>query len=91
MQEGESGIIIHVHSMDACFVLTRKKNAGNSFTTPNHGCLIFADQDQVDNFVDNYSNSAKQKAVIDSCGHSFATILSDCELFSIQFLELPNL
>ena len=60
LQEGESGIIIH--SMDACFGLTRKKNVGNSFTTPNHGCLVFADQDQVDNFVDNYS--AKQKAEV---------------------------
>ena len=43
--------------MDACFGLTRKKTAGNSYTNPNHRCLKFADQDEVDNFVENYSKS----------------------------------
>ena len=50
LQDGESGVAIH--SFDACFGLTRKKTAGNSYTTPNHGCIKFADQDEVDNFVD---------------------------------------
>ena len=48
-----------IHSFHACFGLTRKKSAGNNYTTPNHCCLKFADQDEVDNFVDNHSKSDK--------------------------------
>ena len=40
-------------------VRLEKKPAGNSYTTFNHRCLKFADQDEVDNFVDNYSKSNK--------------------------------
>ena len=45
--------------MDACFGLMQKKTAGNSFSFPNHRCLVFADQDEVDNFVDSYGESNK--------------------------------
>ena len=55
-----------IHSFDACFGLTRKKTAGNSYTTPNHGCIKFADQDEVDNFVDNYSKSKKIEGEVQS-------------------------
>ena len=45
--------------MDACFGLNRKKSQGkNSFSTPKHGTLMFADQDDVDNYVNCYSEKA---------------------------------
>ncbi|XP_046861804.1 uncharacterized protein LOC124455119 isoform X4 [Xenia sp. Carnegie-2017] len=65
-QTGELGVAIH--SMDACFGLTRKKLARNSFAVPNHGCLKFADQDEVDDFVDQYSKSNNKSCQIFKAG-----------------------
>jgi hypothetical protein len=52
----ENGILIQC--MDACFGLVRKRCQGQIYGQPKHGTLMFADQDDVDNFVDNYSATA---------------------------------
>ena len=43
--------------MDACFGLARKKCKGEGLYHPRHGTLFFADQDDVDNFVENYKGT----------------------------------
>ncbi len=65
--------------------LPGKKTAGNSYTTPNHGCIKFADQDEVDNFVDNYSKSKKiegevqPRSVMYIVVHGYVhTLIVDC-------------
>lgn len=45
--------------MDGCFGLTRRKRQGQSFDVPKYGTLMFADQDDVDNFVNTHSESAE--------------------------------
>ena len=47
-----------IQSMDACFGLSRKKAKGCSLGSSRHGNLLFADQDDVDNFVDNYMHTS---------------------------------
>lgn len=55
----ENGILIE--SMDACFGLSRKKCQGlKSIGVPKHGQLMFADQDDVDNFVNGYCERASE-------------------------------
>ena len=51
---GEGTII---QCMDACMGLARKTAKGEKFSEmePRHGTLFFHDQDDVDNFVNNYS------------------------------------
>lgn len=44
--------------MDACFGLCRKKAQGEGFAMPRHQNSFFGDQDDVDNFVNNYKESA---------------------------------
>lgn len=46
--------------MDACFGLSRKKAQGQSLDEPKHKTLYFADQDDVDNFVDGYGESSEE-------------------------------
>lgn len=47
--------------MDACFGLNRKKRQGTkSFQLPKHGTLMFADQDDVDNYVNSYCEKADE-------------------------------
>ena len=45
--------------MDACFGLTRRKAKGGNIISSRHGDLIFSDQDDVDNYVDNYPHTGK--------------------------------
>ncbi|XP_028416359.1 uncharacterized protein LOC114540363 [Dendronephthya gigantea] len=59
--KGHTGSV--VESMDGCFGLVRKKSAGANFIPSRHGLTMFADQNDVDNFVDNYTESAKQATV----------------------------
>lgn len=57
-----------IESMDACMGLTRKKAKGTNVGQPRHGTLVFSDQDDVDNFVDNYTNDAtKPQEVMKLC------------------------
>ena len=58
MKENEAGTIIE--SMDACFGLVRKKSAGKSSLPPRHSLTLFSDQIEVDDFVENYSASARK-------------------------------
>ena len=62
IQENETGSIIE--SMDACFGLVRKKSAGKISLPPRHSSTIFARQADVDNFVENYSTSAKKSETV---------------------------
>lgn len=48
----ENGVLIE--SMDACFGLARKIAKGGNRISSRHRDLLFSDQDDVDNFVDNY-------------------------------------
>lgn len=48
----ENGIFIE--SIDVCFGLVRKKVKGGNIILLRYGDLLFSDQDDVDNFVDNY-------------------------------------
>jgi hypothetical protein len=50
--------------MDACFGLVRKKSAGANLFPPRHGDTFFADQDDVDNFVEQYSKTAKEAPTV---------------------------
>jgi len=47
-----------IESMDACFGLSRKKAQGEGVGMPKHQNGFFADQDDVDNFVNNYNETA---------------------------------
>jgi hypothetical protein len=50
--------------MDACFGLVREKSAGANLFPPRHGDTFFADQDDVDNFVEQYSKTAKEAPTV---------------------------
>lgn len=54
----ENGILIE--SVDACFGLARKKGKGGNTISSRHGDLLFSDQDDVDNFVDNYPHTGNK-------------------------------
>ena len=43
-----------IESLDACMGLARKKKKGGGLVEPRHEELMFSDQTDVDNFVDNY-------------------------------------
>ncbi|XP_068674926.1 uncharacterized protein [Montipora foliosa] len=60
----ENGILIE--SIDACFGLARKKAKGGNTISSRHGDLLFSDQDDVDNFVDNYPHCG-QKSMDQDC------------------------
>ncbi|PFX18881.1 hypothetical protein AWC38_SpisGene16723 [Stylophora pistillata] len=51
----DDGVLIE--SMDGCFGLCRKMEEGHDLGTPKHGTLLFADQDDVDNFVNSYGKA----------------------------------
>ena len=53
----ENGILIE--SVDACFGLARRKAKGGNIISSRQGDLIFSDQDDVDNYVDNYPHTGK--------------------------------
>ena len=57
----EEGILIEC--MDACFGLSRKRSQGCGFATPKHQDLFFGDQNDVDNFVDHYSELSVSEQV----------------------------
>lgn len=61
--------------MDACFGLYRKKSKGYAVmgADSRHKNRLFADQDDVDNFVNNYSGSLR---------------LSDPDIFSVNKVNL---
>lgn len=72
-----NGVIIE--SMDACFGLYRKKTKGNaSQGDTRYKNEFFADQNDVDNFIDNYKNASKLSA--DSAGkvHTKTTFSHMC-------------
>ena len=50
--------------MDACFGLVRKKSAGLNLCPPRHGSTFFADQCDVDNFVQDYSRKTKEAPTV---------------------------
>ena len=54
----ENGILIE--SIDACFGLARKKAKGGNTISSRHRDLLFSDQDDVDNFVDNYTHCGQK-------------------------------
>ena len=54
----ENGTLIE--SIDACFGLARKKAKGGNAISSRHGDLLFIDQDDVDNFVDNYPHCGRK-------------------------------
>ena len=60
----DNGILIG--SLDACFGLARRKGRGDTSISLRHGTLLFSDQDDVDNFVDNYEH-VKTKQVMKAC------------------------
>jgi hypothetical protein len=43
-----------IECVDACFGLARKKTWNQTSIVPRHGTLLFCDQDDVDNYVNNY-------------------------------------
>ncbi|XP_028519375.1 uncharacterized protein LOC110253726 isoform X2 [Exaiptasia diaphana] len=45
---------VMIESLDACMGLARKKKKGGGLVEPRHEELMFSDQTDVDNFVDNY-------------------------------------
>eukprot|EP00794_Sanderia_malayensis_P002168 gene2168-2462_t len=55
---GESGTIIEM--MDACFGFPRKKSAGTSIHAPRFECHMFADQADVDNFVEKHTKNTEK-------------------------------
>lgn len=56
----ENGVLIE--SIDACFGLARKIAKGGNKISSRHGDLLFSDQDDVDNFVDNYPHCGNKSA-----------------------------
>ena len=50
------GVVIE--SIDAFMGFARKKAKGANVGQPRHGTLVFCDQDDVDNFVNNYTEDA---------------------------------
>ena len=58
----QDGVLIE--SMDGCFGLCRKKDKGHNLGTPKHGTLLFADQDDVDNFVNSYGKAGADMAQV---------------------------
>lgn len=49
--------------MDACFGLCRKKAKGSAgITDRRHKNAFFADQDDVDNYIDNYTSVASRNS-----------------------------
>ena len=58
----QNGVLIE--SMDGCFGLCRKKDKGHNLGTPKHGTLLFADQDDVDNFVNSYGKAGADMAQV---------------------------
>ena len=56
---------IFIESLNACFGLARRKGRGDTSISSRHGTLLFSDQDDVDNFVDNYEHvKTKQLAQV---------------------------
>ena len=53
----ENGILIE--SVDVCFGLARRKAKGGNIISSRQGDLIFSDQDDMDNYVDNYPQTGK--------------------------------
>lgn len=54
--------------MDACFGLARRKRpGGQTYDLPKHGTLFFADQNDVDNFVNTHSEKAEDVKEVNDC------------------------
>lgn len=49
-----------IESIDTCFGLARKKAKGENTISSRYGDLLFSDQDDVDNFVDNYPHCGQK-------------------------------
>ena len=49
--------------MDTCFGLSREKSQGSGLSAPQHKDLFFGDQDDMDNFVDHYSETSVSEHV----------------------------
>lgn len=62
VNQGGTGSVLE--SMDGCFGLVRKKSAGVTLIPSRHNLTMFADQNDVDNFVDTYTESAKHATVV---------------------------
>ncbi|XP_028412906.1 uncharacterized protein LOC114535788 [Dendronephthya gigantea] len=65
----ENGVLIEC--VDACFGLARKKYRNQSSIAPRQGTLLFSDQDDVDNYVNNY-RLKNGKASIQHCNRFHA-------------------
>ena len=61
----DNGVLIE--SMDGCFGLCRKMEKGHNLGTPKHGTLLFADQDDVDNFVNSYGKAGADMEQVKAC------------------------
>ena len=61
--------------MDACFGFPRKKSAGSSVNEPRFGCDMFADQADVDNFIEKHTSVLKktENVSILECWYSFSS------------------
>ena len=58
LQPDDTGPLIEI--IDACFGFVRKKSAGTSFSNPKFETRMFADQDDVDNFILQHSKDIKK-------------------------------
>lgn len=69
-------------SLDANFGLVRKKNSGTSLEPPKHASKFFINQEEVDDYVDQYSTqtSSKEEHQVSSTYYRHivpATLISD--------------
>ncbi|XP_071851551.1 uncharacterized protein [Apostichopus japonicus] len=60
-------------SLDANFGLVRKKNAGTSLEPPKHASKFFINQEEVDDYVDQYSTQTSSKEEHQECNSFQAT------------------
>lgn len=68
--------------MDACFGFPRKKSAGASIHAPRFENNMFADQADVDNFIQKHSKEVKKS---ENVGNLFAEILSFIPAINVQY------
>lgn len=60
-EEWKSGVLIEL--MDWFFGLVRKKSAGANLLPPRHKGTMFAEQEKLDPFVDEYGKNAQESPV----------------------------
>ena len=80
----ENGILIE--SIDACFGLARKKAKGGNTISSRHGDLLFSDQDDVDNLVDNYTHCGQKSMDQVYCVTFFAVNNEEETMFGLELI-----